>query len=92
MTDPIIDTDAWRRGATAAKQQTADIVSKVDVPVSYTTAALSILASPHINNWSVECRQWLADKTARTVDAFDSLPDADVELDPAKHWTDWNVS
>lgn len=86
-TDPLTESDAWQRGEEAARQQTADItVAKPEVPVSSTTAATSILASPHIGDWPTECQQWLLDKCHT---ALDPPPASTSNLDPAKHWTDW---
>lgn len=61
MTGDITQSDAWERGRAAAKEQTAAAVQDQPTPVSYTSAALSILASPHIADWPADARQWLLD-------------------------------
>lgn len=62
----ITSSPAWLRGiATAEAGLAAAAKEKREVPVSRTAAAISILASPHIKNWPVECREWLFDKCTR---------------------------
>ena len=70
MTDDMTSSTAWHDGIGRAERDLAAYRAElarqaIVVPVSRTSAACSILASPHLLEWPVACREWLWSKATR---------------------------
>lgn len=66
----MTSSQAWQDGIERAGRDLAAYRLELarqaaTVPVSYTAAACSILASPHIASWPLACREWLWAKATR---------------------------
>lgn len=89
MTD-VTATDAWAAGVATARHDLAAYAAAreanaVSVPVSYTAAVCSILASPHLLDWPTACREWLWAKCTRWPRGMEephhAISRADLRLD-----------
>lgn len=89
MTDDMTSSQAWADGIAHARSDLAAYRAELArqaavVPVSYTAAVCSILASPHIASWPVACREWLWAKATRwprgMEDPHHAIPRSDLNL------------
>lgn len=63
--DDMTSSTVWADGAARARRDMAAIRLTEPIPASYTSAACSILASPHLLAYPEAVREWLWSKATR---------------------------